>query len=517
MILGDVIKRNARLQGDRFALVFEGRRFSHREFAARVYRAANALLARGVRPRERVAMLARNSNEVLEVFGAGEVTGFIIANLNHRLSVREIEDICVDAQPSVMVFEPDFAEAALAVRAKLPGIRNMICIGGTIGGAEDYETMLQTAADTEPSVRAKPDDVAHLIYTSGSTGRPKGVMFQHKAMLDGALKITLEGGAMEPTKGLIVMPLFHIGARVQSLAFLLLGGTVVLHRSFDPEAVLATIQDEKITATHLAPVMIQRILEVKNRDRFDTCTLHCVRYASAPMPVPLLRRAIEVFGPIFSQVYGMTECLGVTTLKPFEHKLEGTEREMRRLSSAGQASLGVDLRVARDDGSDVASGETGEILIRSDAMMLGYWNNSIATIEAKRDGWLHTGDLGLIDDDGFLFILDRKKDMIISGGENIYSWEVEEALRHHPVVAEAAVIGVPDPQWGESVKACIVLRDGPKPDADELIEFCRTRIGSYKRPRSIDFMPALPRLSNGKVDKKALRAPYWVSRDRQVS
>jgi acyl-CoA synthetase (AMP-forming)/AMP-acid ligase II len=341
-------------------------------------------------------------------------------------------------------------------------------------------------------------------------------MFQHKAMLDGALKITLEGGAMEPTKGLIVMPMFHIGARVQSLAFLLLGGTVVLHRSFDPEAVLAAIQDEKITATHLAPVMIQRILEVKNRERFDTSTLHCVRYASAPMPVPLLRRAIESFGPIFSQVYGMTECLGVTTLKPFEHKLQGTEREMRRLSSAGQSSLGVDLRVVGDDGNDAAPGEIGEILIRSDAMMLGYWNNSIATIEAKRDGWLHTGDLGLIDDDGFLFILDRKKDMIISGGENIYSWEVEEALRHHSAVAEAAVIGVPDPQWGESVKACVVLRDGVKPGVDELIEFCRTRIGSYKRPRSVDFMPALPRLSNGKVDKKALRAPYWTNRDRQV-
>jgi acyl-CoA synthetase (AMP-forming)/AMP-acid ligase II len=369
----------------------------------------------------------------------------------------------------------------------------------------------------EPGVRASPDDVAHLIYTSGSTGRPKGVMFQHKAMFDGALKITLEGGAMEPTKGLIVMPMFHIGARVQSLAFLILGGTVVLHRTFDPEAVLATIQDEKITATHLAPVMIQRILEVKKRERYDTSSLHCVRYASAPMPVPLLRRAIEAFGPIFSQVYGMTECLGVTTLKPFEHKLEGSEREVRRLSSAGQASLGVQLRAVRDDGTDVAANEIGEILIRSDAMMLGYWNNSIATIEAMRDGWLHTGDLGIIDSDGFLFILDRKKDMIISGGENIYSWEVEEALRHHTTVAEAAVVGVPDVQWGEAVKACIVLREGAKPDADALIEFCRTRIGSYKRPRSVDFMPALPRLSNGKVDKKALRAPYWANRDRQVS
>jgi acyl-CoA synthetase (AMP-forming)/AMP-acid ligase II len=517
MILGDIIKRNAQLQGDRTALVFEGKRFSHREFARRVYRMANALLARGVKRQDRIAILARNSNEVLEVFGAGETAGFIIVNVNHRLSVSEIQSICSDAQPSVLVFEPDFAEAAQAVRAKVPVVACTVCIGGIIGGAEDYETVLAGASDAEPAVRAASEDVAHLIYTSGSTGRPKGVMFQHQAFFEGARMITLEGGAMEPTKGLIVMPLFHIGARVQSLAFLMLGGSIVIHRNFDPEAVLQTIQDEKITATHLAPVMIQRILEVKNRERFDTSTLHCVRYASAPMPVPLLRRAIEAFGPIFSQVYGMSECLGVTTLKPFEHKLEGSAREVRRLSSAGQASVGVELRVVDDNDNNVPSGEIGEILIKSAATMLGYWNNNIGTNEALRGGWLHTQDLGIIDEDGFLFILDRKKDMIISGGENIYSWEVEEALRHHPAVAEAAVIGVPDPQWGESVKACIVLKAGSSVSEEELIELCRSRLGSYKKPRSVDFTTALPRLASGKIDKKVLRAPYWANRDRQVS
>ncbi len=517
MILGDIVKRNAQLRGDHLGIVCDDVRLTHRQFAARVYRAANALLAQGVQPQERIAILARNSHQVLEVFGAGEVTGFIVVNINHRLTIREIEDICADAQPSVMIFEPDFAEAALAVQNSIPGVRRLICFGANFDGAQDYEAMLEAASAEEPGVHAAPDDVAHLIYTSGSTGRPKGVMFQHKAMLDGALKITLEGGATEPVRGLIVMPLFHIGARVQSLAFLLLGGMIVIHRAFDPVAVLKTIQDEKITATHLAPVMIQRVLEVKDRERFDTRTLHCIRYASAPMPVPLLRRAIEAFGPIFSQIYGMTECLGITTLKPFDHVLDGKPQQVRRLSSAGQASLGVALRVARDDGSDAVPGEIGEILIKSDAMMLGYWNNNIATLDAKRQGWLHSQDLGVVDDDGFLFILDRKKDMIVSGGENIYSWEVEEALRHHPAVAEAAVIAVPDPQWGEAVKACIVLREGQRAEADELIEFCRSRIASYKKPSSVDFMGTLPRLFNGKIDKKALRAPYWASRDRQVS
>lgn len=213
----------------------------------------------------------------------------------------------------------------------------------------------------------------------------------------------------------------------------------------------------------------------------------------------------------------MTESLGITTLKSFEHKLHGSEREARQLSSAGQASLGVDLRVVRDDGRDAAPGEIGEILIRSKGNMLGYWNNDAATCEALRGGWLHSQDLGYLDNDGFLFILDRKRDMIISGGENIYSWEVEEALRHHPAVAEAAVIAVPDAHWGESVKACVVLREGLKASADELIEYCRERIASYKKPRTVDFLPALPRLFNGKVDKKALRAPYWKNRMRQVS
>ncbi|HEX4409126.1 MAG TPA: long-chain-fatty-acid--CoA ligase [Xanthobacteraceae bacterium] len=517
MIIGDIIKRNARLRGDYTGVVCDDRRFTHREFAARVYRAANALLARGVRQQERIAILARNGLEVLEVFGAGEVAGFIIVNINNRLTMREIEDICADARPSVMVFEAEFAAAAAALRQKFPDIRQFICIGGRGGDPDDYEMILQSAPDTEPPIQASSDDIAHIIYTSGSTGRPKGVMFQHKAMIDGALKITLEGGALEPVRGLIVMPLFHIGARVQSLAFLLLGGMIVIHRAFDPRAVLKTIEQEKITATHLAPAMIQRILEIEDKSAFDARSLHCVRYASAPMPVPLLRRAIEAFGPIFNQIYGMTECLGITTLKSFDHKLEGTEREVRRLSSAGQASLGVDLRIVRDDGTDAPPGEIGEILIRSDSTMLGYWNNHLATLEAMRDGWLHSQDLGIIDDDGFLFILDRKKDMIVSGGENIYSWEVEEALRHHPAVAEAAVIAVPDTKWGESVKACIVLRTDAKTGADELIEYCRSRIGSYKKPRSVDFMAALPRLFNGKIDKKALRAPYWANSDRQVS
>ena len=521
MILGDIIWRNAQLSGDREGLIFEGRRTTHRAFCERVHRIANALLARGIQRQERIAVLARNCSEALEVFGAGEMTGFITVNINSRLSPREVEDICLDAQPAAFVYEPEFAAAAEAVRARVPGIRMFLAIGGpkhaTPDWAEDYEACLASGADTVPPVRAEPDDVAYLIYTSGTTGKPKGVMFQHRAMIEAARTLALEGAAVEPVKALIVMPLFHIGARIESLSFLLLGGAIVLHRAFEAEAVLETIAQEKITAMHVAPIMVQRILEAPNRQRFDTSSLHCVRYASAPMPVPLLTRAIEAFGPIFIQVYGMTECLGGTTLKPHHHMIAGSEPERRRLASAGQPYLGTELRIVRMDGSTADAGEIGEVLIRSPATMKGYWNNTAATVETLRDGFMHTQDLGYVDADGFLFIVDRKKDMIVSGGENIYSWEVEEALRKHSAVAEVAVIAVPDAEWGEAVKACVVLREGASATADQLVEHCRTLIASYKKPRSIELVNELPRLFNGKIDKKALRAPHWAGRERQVS
>jgi acyl-CoA synthetase (AMP-forming)/AMP-acid ligase II len=517
MIVGDIIQRNASLYGDRPGLIFEGRRYSHRAFARRVYRAANVLFGRGIRPRERVAILARNSSEVLEVFGAGEVAGYITVNINHRLSVPEILAIWTDAQPSALFFEQDFAEAADAVRAKFPDVPLFACIGGKAANAEDYEALLAAVSDAEPATRAAPEDVAYLIYTSGTTGRPKGVMFEHRAMWEAARTFALESGAAEPIKALIVMPLFHVGARIESMGFMFLGGSTVLHRAFDPVAVLETIQQERITAMHIAPVMVQRILDVPDRARFDVSSLNCVHYASAPMPVPLLRRAIEAFGPIFVQVYGMTECLGGTVLKAHQHKIDGSEAERRRLSSAGQPYVGTQLRIERLNGGEADAGEIGEVLIRTPALMKGYWNNPAASAEALRGGFMHTQDLGYLDDDGFLFIVDRMKDMIISGGENIYSWEVEEALRHHPAVAEVAVIAVPDPTWGEAVKACVVLHDGAGASADDLIAHCRARIASYKKPRSFDFKDALPRLFNGKIDKKALRALYWQGHERHVS
>lgn len=514
MNLRDIVVRNALLHPNRDAVVFAGDRLTYAAFARRGFRLANGLLGLGVRPQERVAVLAPNCPEYLETFCACESAGLVIVNLNHRLATGELVAIGQDCEPAALIFHSQFKGHAEALIAAVPSIRNAICIDGTHGGALAYGDLLRDAPDTEPAVAIRDEDIAYLIYTSGTTGRPKGVMLSHRAVVEAARAIALEGGSRTSDTMLIVMPMFHIGGRIELLSYAIVGATIVLHAAFDPTAVLRSIAEHRITAAHLAPIMVQRLLDCPDLGRFDRNSLRSIHYASAPMPVPTLRRAIAAFGPILAQLYGMTECIVASLLRPDQHILDGDAAQIRRLASAGQPFLGCKIRIVRPDGRDANIGEIGEILVSSPGVMSGYWNNSTATANALRDGWFHTGDLGLLDEERFVFVMDRKKDMIISGGENIYSWEVEEALRSHRAVGEAAVIGVPDPEWGESVKAFVVVRGTVT--ADDLIAHCRASIASYKKPRSIEFVDTLPRLFNGKIDKKALRAPFWDRQERQV-
>jgi acyl-CoA synthetase (AMP-forming)/AMP-acid ligase II len=507
--LRDITLRNARHHAGRAAVVFENRRCTHAEFASRAFRLANALLARGLR-RGRIAVLVPNCLEYLEIFCACESANLVIVNMNYRLSAKELIDICRDCEPSALIFHAQFKELAGELLRAVATSRMLVCIGGTDHGAEAYETIADGCPDTPPDVAIDDEDVAYLIYTSGTTGRPKGVMLSHAAIVESARCISHEGGARSDDVMLIVMPLFHIGARIEQLAFMILGASIVLHGGFDAAAILRSIAAERVTAAHLAPIMVQRLLDSPDLAATDKSRLRCIHYASAPMPVPTLRRAIGAFGPILTQIYGMTECIVASLLTPPQHNLEGSEGEMKRLASAGQPFLGCSIRIVRPDGGEAATGEVGEILVRSPGIMNGYWNNAAASLSTLRGGWMHTEDLGYVDADNFVFVVDRKKDMIISGGENIYSWEVEEALRSHPSVTEAAVIGVPDAEWGESVKAFVVTRDGVRASAEDLIAHCRSLIASYKKPRSVEFVDVLPRSFNGKIDKKALRAPFWA-------
>jgi acyl-CoA synthetase (AMP-forming)/AMP-acid ligase II len=512
--VGDVIERNAELFPSKTAVVFEGKRPTFAKFATRVRKLSNALIAGGLKKGDRVAILAQNCLEYFEAAGTAELTGFIAVTLNWRLATAELSQIVADCTPTVLVFEERFRPQAEHLRTQ-GSLKRFIVVGDTTGWAESYETVLSSGDDKPPALRPDPEDTVYLIYTSGTTGKPKGVELSHRAIVSAAMMNSWGVGAATSDRMLIVMPLFHIGGKICQLCFHVLGATIYLHRAFDPVTMLCCIEDERITAAHFAPIMVRGLLDEPRQFRTDS--LRLVIYASAPMAVTQVREAIAKFGLIFHQVYGMTEHVVGTVLHAHQHLPDGSAAEVRRLASAGHPFFDTAIRIERADGSECGREEIGEVLLRGPSMMSGYWNTRAASDETLRGGWMHTGDMGFLDDQGFLFVADRKKDMIVSGGENIYSREVEEALLMHAAVEHAAVIGVPDARWGESVKACIILRADRAATEAELIEHCRKHIASYKKPRSVDFMAEFPRLFNGKVDKKALRAAYWRERDRGVS
>ncbi len=518
MILGQIAERNARLSPEHPALIYQGRTVTHREFASMVRRSANALRTLGLKRQDRVAILAKNSPEYLALYVAAGLVGFIAVGINYRLSAAEQAEILRDCEPQFLLFEDEYIERAAELRPALGAQVPLLCVGDAPAWARSWNQALADASDALPAQLAAPEDAMLMIYTSGTTGKPKGVLLSIEGMVETAREYALAQEAKPTDRMLIVMPFYHIGGTAQLLSYMIVGATVVLHRLFDAEQILDSIQQYRITAGHLAPTMIQMMLDVQERAPREVGTLKTVCYASAPMSVALSQRARAAFGEIFLQIYGMTEQGIGTVLHKHQHFATGTPEQVGRLASAGQAFLNTEIRIVRDDGSPCATGESGEICTRSKALMKGYWRKPEATREAIGDGWMRTGDVGYLDHEEYLFVQDRKKDMIISGGENVYSREVEEALLLHPAVLETAVIGVPHPKWGETVKAFVVLRPGQAASTEDLVAHCRERIAGYKLPRSIEYLAALPRIaSTNKVDKKSLRAPYWSGQDRQVA
>jgi acyl-CoA synthetase (AMP-forming)/AMP-acid ligase II len=516
--LGEFVERNGRDHASRPALIYQGRTFTHAEYRDRTYRLANALYARGLRRHHRVGVLAQNSPAHLEAYAVCEVAGFISASVNYRLAAPEILYILKDSAPTVLIFDAEFSDTVAQVREQMQELQHYIVIGdGGPDWAERYEDVLAGAFADAPPIRADADDIAYLIYTSGTTGRPKGAMLDHKGQVGFIRMEAIEMSAKKNDRILLVMPFYHIGAKCSQLTYSIVGGTSILHRSYDIRKVATSIEHERATVAHLAPIMVQDLLDLPDLKNYDHSSLKLVLYASGPMAVAQLRRALATYGPIFMQVYGMTETGLGTVLHPHQHVLDGTAEQTRHLSSAGQAAIGYQVRVVRPDGTDCNPEELGEVLIAGPGVMRSYWNNHPATFEVLESGWMHTGDIGTFDKDNFLYVLDRKKDMIISGGENIYPREVEEAIYHHPDVIEVAVVGMPDDRWGESVKAFVVRKRGTSVTEDEIITHCRTLIASYKKPKRVVFIDALPRLPNKKIDKKQLRVADWEGRDRQVN
>jgi acyl-CoA synthetase (AMP-forming)/AMP-acid ligase II len=511
--LGSITLRNWRLRPSAPAIIFEGRTITHREFAERAFRLANALRKLGAKPGRRVAVLAQNCPEYMEVYAAGELGGWTTVTINYRLAAPEISYIVGDSAPEVLIYESGLEDRLHADTLKQ--LRHVLVIRGN-GRGESYEEALAGADGEPPPAIVEPDDVAFLVYTSGTTGRPKGVMLTHRGQMRSALISAFEA-LVQPTDRLaLAMPFYHIGAKNQWLSHSLYGCPIILQRAFRPERFLADMRAHAATVTLLAPTMLKDLLDL-GCDHASVPSLKKVYYSAAPMPETLLRRAIAALGPIFGQIYGMTESGGPgCTLHAHQHILDGPPEMTRRLRSAGQPMTGCEVRIVAPDGSFCLPGMLGEIAIRSEALMAGYWNNHAATLETMRDGWLRTGDLGESDEEGFVYVVDRVKDMIVSGGENIYSREVEEALLSHPNIADVAVVGAPDERWGETVMAFVVKRAGSELIADDVIAHCRDRIASYKRPRAVAFVNALPKLPNGKVEKFKLRAPLWEGRARGI-
>ncbi|CAN5578751.1 fatty acid--CoA ligase [soil metagenome] len=508
--LVDVIRTNAVATPDARAVTYAGASQSFAELDRRSSQVANALIAAGVGPQDRVAYLDKNVPAYFEVaFGAMKANA-VLVGVNWRLAAPEVAHILRDSGAGVLFVGSEFAPLVAGIAAELPDLRLVI----SNDGAEftSLDAWVGDEPTTDPEVPTAPDDVATQLYTSGTTGHPKGVMLTN-ANLTTLINHVEESWRMGPgSVSLAAMPMFHIGGSGWAFVSLAFGAEVVLMRDIDPAALLDLIAAHGITHGFLVPAVLQFMLAMPNLATTDVSSLELVVYGASPITETVLTASIGAFGCDFMQVYGLTETSGaITQLDPQAHRPE-------LLRSCGKAYPWVELRcVDAATGDDVATGTVGEIWTRSGQNMAGYWANPEATAEAVTpDGWFRTGDAGYLDDEGHLFIHDRVKDMIVSGGENIYPAEIENVLAQHPDVADVGVIGVPDDRWGETVKAIVVPRPGAEIDEAAIIAFARERLAGFKLPRSVDTIAELPRNPSGKILKKDLRAPYWAGRDRQV-
>jgi long-chain acyl-CoA synthetase len=483
----------------------------------RAVRVAGALASCGVRTGDRVAFLDRNCIEYFEVFFGCALLGAVIVPVNWRLAPPEMAAVAADAGAVVLVHGPDFDQAAAVIGDRAPTVRTSV----SITGFAEWRDAGAGGAAGDPGFEPGPDDVVTQMYTSGTTGLPKGVMISGRniaAILDGAVEKYRVG---PDTVSMVAMPLFHIGGTGWALAGMSRGGHSVIVRDVDPVEVLRVVEEHSVTGAFVVPAVLMMLLASPRLASTDVSSLDTIFYGASPISEDVLVRSMEALGCDFVQVYGLTETTGaITTLAPEDHDPHGSRSYLLR--SAGRPLSYVELRIVDPvTGEGLPAGAVGEITARSDQTMLGYWDKPTETAAVlSEDGWFRTGDAGWLSEDGYLFLHDRIKDMIVSGGENVYPAEVENALQSHPGVADAAVFGVPDHRWGETVKAVIVRSPGAEGDdgalATDILAATRSRLAHYKCPTSIDFVEALPRNPSGKVLKRELRAPYWEGQERNI-
>jgi len=513
-----LLERAVAIQPQGAATIYGDRVKTWKEVGERVPRLANALRSLGVTNGDRVAALAMNSDRYVELFFVVPWAGGVFAPLNMRWSVEENHYALTDSQASVLLVDQHFVDQAYELQSRLPGIRHLIYMGeGQVPeGMLCYETLILDNEAMDDALRCD-DDSYIVFYTAGTTSHPKGVAMSHKAIVFGAVIYLSMIPSVEDLRHLYVPGFFHFAAGSPLWYITLAGGTHVILPKFDPVATMAAIEKHRVTNTVLVPTMVNMLMNHAEFEKYDLSSVNMCIYGGSPMPEALIQKTMAKLPTWnFYQIYGMTETGGFATMLRWRDHLHQDDKA-RRLRSAGQPAPGVEVRVILPNGNKAATGELGEVIVRSDILMTEYLNNPAGTAEVLKGGWMHSGDAGYFDDDGFLYIADRVKDMIVSGGENVYSIEVERALFTHPAVLEAAVVGIPSDEWGETVHAVVVLKPGASASESEIISHCRGLIGGYKVPKSVEFRSEpLPTTAIGKVRKNVLRDLYWQGQKTKI-
>ncbi|MDT5350148.1 MAG: hypothetical protein QOH91_3435 [Mycobacterium sp.] len=508
------VEQHAQRRPDGIAIQFGERQWSWAEWAARIRRAAGALRAAGVQHGQRVAFLDKNHPACLETLIAATSIGAVATILNGRVIGEELVHVLNDSGARLLFVGAELHPTVQAIAARVPGLERMVVVGGPDAQDDEYESLLAAATPVSAGADVSDTETALVIYSSGTTGRPKGVLLNQRALVNHIANLAPAFPFADGDANLVAMPLFHVGGIGYAFFGIFAGVPTIL--TGEPEAAtLIGALNGGATHAFFVPPVIARFLDGGETAHNAVARLRYLVYGAAPMPIPLLQRALTAWPDVnFVQVYGQTELGGaVTALGPADHRDPG---QPDLLLSAGKAAVGTEIQIIDPaTGDRLDPGEPGEIWARSDQAMNGYLNRPEATADTiTTDGWLRTGDIGRLDADDYLYIEDRLKDMIITGGENVYGPEVESVLIEHPAVADAAVIGVPDDFWGESVKAIVVTTT--EVEASDIIEFCRRHLAGYKCPRTVDFASSLPRNASGKILKATLRQPYWQNQARGI-
>ncbi len=498
---GSWVRKWAEVKPNHTAWISGGRSYSYAEANSRINRVASALLQEGVAKGDRVAVLLYNGNEFLEIFFACAKIGAIFVPINFRLTPPEAAYILENCGARILFSDIELSRSVSEMEAAVPGIRSITVGQSASGDPGTYTTLLAGAEDAEPPDNVTLDDYQLIMYTSGTTGRPKGAVISHGNTYFNSVNGHLAYPILTSDVTYVVAPLFHMGAlNIFTTPTLHAGGTILLDRAFDPTATLAAIESHHVTTMFGPPTMFQMMIEAPNWATADLSSLRFLFVGGAPCPLGVIK-TYSARGIALAQGFGLTETSPFVTLLPMEDAA-------RKVGSIGIPVFHADVRVVDESGHPLGRNERGELLTRGPHVFQAYWNNPAATEAAMADGWFRTGDIGYQDDEGYYYLVDRKKDMIISGGENIYPVELEHVLETHPAVREVAVIGIPDAKWGEAPRAIVVTQPGVVVTEDELIEFLRARIASYKQLKSVVFVDALPRSATGKVLKPDLRKQY---------